>query len=450
MPRLYSGLFSMAEVDGHLSERAQLQAMLDVETALAEALAELGIIPAGAVEPIRRAASVDLYDRAAVVADAARSGNIAVPLINHLTARVASIDPIAARYVHWGATSQDILDTALVLQLGRAVPPILRELARAAEAAARQARVHAKTVMAGRTWLQQATPTTFGLKAAGWCDALDRVRAGVGAALEGVRVLQFGGASGTLAALGDQGVVVATALGGRLGLVVPASPWHAHRDRLVSLASALGIAIGTLGKIGRDLALLAQTEVGEVSEQPREGVGGSSTMPHKRNPLGAAIAIAAATRAPGLVATMLAAMPQEHERGLGLWQAEWETLPELVRLAGGAAHAIAEALDGVVVDARRMQLNLDITKGAVTAESVAMAVARHLGKREAHAVIEAASHRAAAQGRPLADVLFEDPTVTRHLSREEIARHLEPGQYTGSAEAFVDRILLARKEESDG
>jgi 3-carboxy-cis,cis-muconate cycloisomerase len=226
-------------------------------------------------------------------------------------------------------------------------------------------------------------------------------------------------------------------------------PWHAHRDRLTDLASALGLAIGTLGKIGRDLALLAQTEVGEVSEQPRDGVGGSSTMPHKRNPVAASVAIAAATRAPGLVATMLTAMPQEHERGLGLWQAEWETLPELVRLASGAARAIAEALEGIVVDTGRMRLNLDITGGAVTAESVAMAVARHIGKREAHALIEAASQRAAAQGRPLADVLAEDPAVTRHLSREEIGHQLAPEQYTGSAEAFVDRVLSARKKRAD-
>ena len=437
-------LFGMPEVNAALSDQARLQAMLDVEAALAEVEAELEIIPMSAVAPIRAAASAALYDRATIAAEAARSGNVAIPLVNHLTAHVAATDTVAARYVHRGATSQDILDTGLVLQLGRAVPPVLGELGRAADAAATQARLHAKTVMAGRTWLQHATPTTFGLKAAGWCEALDRSRLRVGMALDATRVLQFGGASGTLAALGDQGLAVGEALGARLGLAVPSTPWHAHRDRLADLASALGIAIGTLGKIGRDLGLLGQTEVGEVYVRPEEGVGGSSTMPHKTNPIAASVAIAAAVRAPGLVATMLAAMPQEHERGLGLWQAEWDTLPELIRLAGGAAQAIAKALGSLVVDSDRMRTNLAISGGAIMAESVATALAEPLGRAEAHALVEAASHRATAEGRPLADVLADDPAVTRHLSRQEIARRLSPDGYLGAAESFVARVLAAR------
>lgn len=448
-PGLHSALFGTAAVNAALSDHARLQAMLDVEAALAEAEADLGVIPAAVVAPIRAAASVTLYDRAAIAADAARAGNVAIPLVNHLTAHVAATDPGAARYVHWGATSQDILDTGLVLQLGRAVPLVLGDLGRAADAAATQARLHAKTVMAGRTWLQHATPTTFGLKAAGWCEALDRSRLRVDTALEAARVLQFGGASGTLAALGDRGLAVGAALGARLGLPVPSTPWQAHRDRLADLAAALGIAIGTLGKIGRDLGLLGQTEVGEVYARPEDGVGGSSTMPQKRNPVAASVAIAAAVRAPGLVSTLLAAMPQEHERGLGLWQAEWETLPELVRLAGGAANAIANALESLVVDADRMRANLDLSGGVIMAESVAMALAEHLGRREAHALVEAGSHRAAADGRLLADVLADDPAVSRHLSREEIARRLVPDHYLGAAESFVARVLAERRTGSD-
>ena len=300
--------------------------MLDVEAALAEAEASSRRDSARGGPAIRAAARADCTFDAAASTRSAQAGNLAIPLVRHLTDRVASSDADAARYVHWGATSQDIIDTALVLQLRASVPLVAGDLGRAADAAAEHARRHATTPMPGRTWLQQATPITFGLKAAGWCDALGRVRRGLESALENAIVLQFGGASGTLAALGDRGSVVATALGRALALPVPPIPWHAHRDRLAGLACALGVATGTGGKIARDLGLLAQTEVAEAHE-PAVGAGGSSSMPHKQNPVNAAIAIAAAVRAPGLVATVLSAMLQEHERALGGWQAEWDTLP---------------------------------------------------------------------------------------------------------------------------
>src|SRR5438105_11841597 len=331
-----------------------LQAMLDVEAALAEAEAELGIIPRAAVEPIRSAARAERYDFEAMATEAAADGVLTIALVRHLTKQVETIDRDAARYVHWGATSQDILDTAYVLQLQRAVPGILADLDRAAAAAAAHARRHVDTPMAGRTWLQQSTPITFGVKAAGWLDALGRQRAALAAALEDVRVLQFGGASGTLASLGERGLDVADRLASRLGLAVPDIPWHSHRDRFARCACALGVTCGTLGKIARDVALLAQTEVGEAAE----GKGGhSSAMPHKQNPVNASVVLAAAVRAPGLVATMLAAMPQEHERGLGGWQAEWPTLPELVSLTAGAARAAATMLEGLVVNETRMRQN---------------------------------------------------------------------------------------------
>ena len=415
-----------------------LQAMLDVEAALAEAEAELGIIPREAVEPIRSAARAERYDFETIAAEAAADGVLTIPLVRHLTKQVETIDRTAARYVHWGATSQDILDTAYVLQLQRAVPGILAGLDRVAAAAAGHARRHVDTPMAGRTWLQQSTPITFGVKAAGWLDALTRERAALAGALEETRVLQFGGASGTLASLGERGLDVADRLASRLGLAVPDIPWHAHRDRFVRFACALGVTCGTLGKIGRDVALLAQTEVGEVAE----GKGGhSSAMPHKQNPVNASVVLAAAVRAPGLVATMLAAMPQEHERGLGGWQAEWPTLPELVSLTAAASHAAAAMLEGLVVNETRMRENLQLTHGLIASEAIAMALAAHVGRSEAHRLVEEAARRMRTGGGTLGDALAADPAVTRYLSRAEIDRHLAPERYVGAVRALVDRVV---------
>ena len=433
-------------VAAHFSSVARLQAMLHVEAALADAEASVGVIPRAAAEAIRRAARAELYDPLAIESEARHAGNLAIPLVRHLAARVGSTDVASARYVHWGATSQDIIDTALVLQLRESVPMIIGDLARAADAAAGHARRHAQTPMVGRTWLQQATPITFGLKAAGWLDALDRVTGSLRSALDGALVLQLGGASGTLAALGDQGPAVATAMGHALTLTVAAIPWHAHRDRLATLACALGVATGTAGKIARDLGLLAQTEVAEAHE-PAGAAGSSSSMPHKQNPVRAAIAIAAAVRAPGLVATMLSAMPQEHERGLGGWQAEWDTLPELVTIAGDGAGAVAAALETLVVDPARMRTNLDSTGGLVLAEAVALRLAPTMGKPEAHAHIERAARRAAGEHRRFADVLAEDPDIAAILDRSSIEQALSPDNYLGSAATFVAHVL-ARHEKA--
>lgn len=422
------------------SDHARLQAMLDVEAALAEAEASLEVIPTSAAKAIRAAAHAERYDPAAIAAEARRAGNPAIPLVNHLTRQVAAGDPEAARYVHWGATSQDIIDTALALQLRASVPAIVAELQRAAAAAAQHVRRYADTPMAGRTWLQQATPTTFGLKAAGWMQALTRVQGALHDALDDALALQFGGASGTLAALGERGPDVARALGERLNLHVPALPWHAHRDRIAALACALGVAAGTLGKIGRDLALLAQTEVGEAYE-PAADAGGSSTMPHKRNPVRAAVAAAAAIKAPGLVATVLSAMPQEHERGLGGWQAEWDAVPALVNVVAESSEAIADALQRLVVDPGRMQANLDLTRGLVMAEAIAMRLAAHMGKADAHALVDSACRRAVVEKRSLGDVLVEDPAVTAVIDRGEIARTLAPEHYLGAARAFIVKAL---------
>lgn len=428
------------DVSTHFTSTARLQAMLDVEAALAEAEASVDVIPSAAATVIRAAARADWYDAAAIESEAREAGNLAIPLVRHLTARVASSDPGAARYVHWGATSQDIIDTALVLQLRASVPLIAADLSRAADAAAEHARRYSKAPMPGRTWLQQATPITFGLKAAGWCDALGRVTRGLESAVETAVVLQFGGASGTLAALGDRGSVVATALGRVLKLPVPPIPWHAHRDRLAGLACALGVATGTSGKIARDVGLLAQTEVAEA-RGPASGAGGSSSMPHKQNPVDAAVAIAAAVRAPGLVGTVLSAMLQEHERALGGWQAEWDTIPDLVVVAASGARAVSDLLETLVVDPVRMRANLEITGGLVLAEAVAMRLAPRLGNHEAHAHIERAARRAMDERRAFADVLSEDLAVSAILDRSEIDDALSPDAYLGSAATFVANVL---------
>jgi 3-carboxy-cis,cis-muconate cycloisomerase len=424
----------------HFTIHARLQAMLDVEAALADAEASLDVIPRSAALAIRAACRAEIYDAASVEADARSAGNLAIPMVRQLTRRVAAADSHAARFVHWGATSQDIIDTALILQLRNAVPVIVDDLARAADAAADHARRHASTAMAGRTWLQHATPVTFGLKAAGWVDALDRVACGVRNAFNGAMVLQFGGASGTLAALGDRAIPVAQRLGAALTLSVPAIPWHTHRDRLAALSAALGVATGTTGKIARDIALLAQTEVGEVREGAT-GAGGSSTMPQKQNPVNAAMALAAAVRAPGLVATVLSAMPQEHERAVGGWQAEWESIPELVVVAADAAAAIADAVEHLVVDPARMRSNLDASGGVILAEAVAMRLARDLGKQEAHARVERAVRRAVDDGRRFADLLADDPQISLIIDRRAIEDLLSPEKYLGASSSFIADVL---------
>ena len=372
----------------YFTAAAQLQAMLDVEVALAHALVEAGVIPPRAAEGIASAGRAERFDHAALAADAAAAGNIAIPFVRALTALVQDIDAESARHVHRGATSQDVIDTAFVLQLRALGRPLHEALSRAMAAAAARAREHASTPMPGRTWLQHATPVTFGLKAAGWLDALGRCRARLDEAIAGAGVLQFGGASGTLASLGDAGPRVAAALARRLSLDVPDMPWHTHRDRLAAVAAACGIACGTLGKIGRDLALLAQSEVREVFEGEAPGRGSSSSMPHKRNPVAAVELTAASLRAPGLVSTMMSAMTQEHERAAGGWQAEWETLPVLCELTLRSAEVAAVALGEIQIDMGRMQENLRLRGGVAMAEALSSALSEHVPRGEAAAHVE--------------------------------------------------------------
>ncbi len=340
-----------------------------------------------------------------------------------------------------GATSQDVMDSGLILQLRRAIVLLERDLTLLADAMAEQAQRHAGTPLAGRTWLQQATPVTLGMKIAGWLGAVTRHRQRLNEIKPRLLCLQFGGASGSLAALGDQAFSVAEALAGELQLELPEQPWHTQRDRLVEFAGLLGLIAGSLGKLGRDVSLLMQTEVGEVFEPSAPGKGGSSTMPHKRNPVGAAVMISTATRAPGLVATMLAAMPQEHERSLGLWHAEWETLPELCCLVSGSLQQALQVLPGLQVDAERMASNLQSTKGLVLAEAVSIALAQRIGRDAAHHLVEQCCRRAVEQGAHLRQVLGETPQVSEQFSSDELDRLLDPAHYLGQARQWVERAV---------
>ncbi len=353
---IFSGLSGRGPVQRELTDTAFLQAMLDAEVALARALVSTGFADAPAADEIAAAcADADLFD-IAVIGES--TGDYGTPVPGLLAAIRERVGPDAANTVHRGATSQDIVDTAMALVSVRALRLLDGELAAAQELCARLAGTHRTTVMAGRTLLQQAQPITFGLKAAGWLDGLTAARRELCAAGARAAVVQLGGAVGTLAAYGPRGPEVLAAFAARLGLGDPGLPWHTVRVRPASLGTALGVAAGVMAKIARDLVLLAQTEVAEAAERPSDGRGGSSAMAHKHNPVGAIAVLACAQRTPGLVAALLSAMVQEHERAAGAWQAESEPLIELLGLTGSAATALRETLGMLEIDAERMTANL--------------------------------------------------------------------------------------------
>lgn len=439
--QLFDAYFTAPAMRAIFCDQGRVQGMLDFEAALARAEARVGLIPREAVAPIEAACRADFYDFSALALAIATAGNSAIPLVKALGKRIAAASPEAERYVHLGATSQDAMDSGLVLQLRAAIGLIEADLAALGDALAEQAERHADTPLAGRTWLQQATPVTLGMKFAGLLGAVTRHRQRLAELKPRLLCLQFGGASGSLAALGEQAWPVAEALAVELSLNLPDQPWHTQRDRLVEFASLLGLVAGTLGKLGRDLSLLMQTEAGELFEPAAPGKGGSSTMPHKRNPVSAAVLIGAATRAPGLVATLFAAMPQEHERSLGLWHAEWESLPELCCLVSGALQHALLVVPGLEVDAARMRRNLDLTQGLVLAEAVSIALAQRIGRDAAHHRVEQCCRQAVKEGAHLRAVLGACSEVTAELSAAELDRLLDPAHYLGQARRWVERAL---------
>jgi 3-carboxy-cis,cis-muconate cycloisomerase len=435
---LLSGLFSHGPVAEQTSERALLQAMLDVEVALMRALAKAGIAPAQAATEVAQAADASTFDLAAIGRGTADTGT---PVPAMLTALRARLSDDAAAHLHQGATSQDVVDTGLMLVAHRALAPLLDELGAAADACAQLADRHRSTLAPGRTLLQQALPLTFGIKAATWLSGLDGSAAELAEVRERVLAVQLAGAVGTLAALGDRGLEVMSAVAAELGLAEPALGWHTIRLRPARLSAALGSALGVMGKVARDVVLLAQTEVAEAAEGGGDGRGGSSTMPHKRNPVGAVAVIACAQRAPGLVATIMASMVQEHERAAGAWQAEWEPMLELVRLAGSAATTLRALLEGLDVDAERMRLDVDATGGLVMSESVAAALSESIGRPAAQELVAKAAATSARDGQTFRAVLAGLPEVEQALGADGLDAALDPRGYLGVTDQLIERAL---------
>jgi len=423
------------------SPKSQLRAMMQFELALTSTLEEHGLAQKGSSDSLAAFGDAAFVDCDALQGESVAAGNIAIPFLRQLTASLAGTNQTATRSLHLGATSQDLLDTALVLQLREAFQSIADKIARLEIALMKQIRVHADTIMPGRTWLQPGPPTTFGLKLAGSLAALRRSSSRIEAVKTRALVLQFGGAVGTLSALEEKGATVARALAHRLKLPEPSVPWHSQRDNIAEVCASLAILMGTLGKLAGDIALLMQAEVSEVSEGAREGKGGSSTMPHKRNPVSCAAILAATHRAPGLASTMFSSMIQEHERGLGSWQAEWNVLPELFCLTDGAlAHAI-DLIENLVVHPHRMRANIDAMRGLPLSEAISVALARKVGRPQANELLRRAMESASAQDSNLAGVLKSMPEVRAHLNEEQIDSLLDPERYLGSARRFIRQVL---------
>jgi 3-carboxy-cis,cis-muconate cycloisomerase len=425
-------------VAAELSDRAWLQAMLDFEAALARAVA-----PAEAADAIAAACVADDgFDVDEIGRSTADKGTPVPGMLKQLRAKLPEE---AAAHVHRGATSQDVVDSAAMLVARRALSPLLEDLGAAADACATLAERYREAPMAGRTLLQQALPVTFGLKAAGWLAGLDEAWANLSDVRAHGLAVQLGGAVGTLASLGDDGVDAMAAVAKSLELAKPDLPWHTVRTRPARLACALGEAAGAMAKVALDVELMTQTEVGELAEGGGPGRGGSSTLPHKRNPVGAVAVSACATRVPGLVATMLSAMAQEHERAAGAWQAESETLSDLLRLTGSAAATLRELLENVEPDPDRMRANLDLTGGLLMTESVVTALTPSLGRAKAQELVEDAAQKAMGEGRPVRDVLAENQEVTGAIGDDGLDAALSPESYLGAAGELIDRALAVHR-----
>jgi 3-carboxy-cis,cis-muconate cycloisomerase len=442
---LFSPIFVPDKFRETVSGKAWLQAMLEAEGALAVAEARAGLISPDAAEVIasccKKGCDADLFDPEDLGRKGRAQGNPITPLVRVLTEAVSEVSEEAARYVHKGATSQDIVDTAAMLLTKRALDLILAETDAIAAALAGLAEAHRDTPIAGRTLLQQALPTTFGLKAAGWLVSVLEARRGLLEVRATKLAAQLGGAAGTLASLGDSGTEVLREFARELELAEPAVPWHTDRSRISEIGGALSLLSGALGKISLDIILMAQTEVGEVSEPAGAGRGGSSTLPHKRNPILSVTAAACSRRAADLSRTLQAAMVQEHERAAGAWHSEWEALSDTLALTGGAAAAVREATEGLEVHPKKMRENLDATGGLLLAERVTTIVAEHLGRLKAHDLVVAASRRTIESGRSLREELLAEQVLKEVFSEEDIEAALDPVGYLGSAGAFIDRAL---------
>ena len=444
---IFDRFLASPEVTQVLDERAFVQAMLDFEAALARAQAVAGAIPAAAGEAIAACCDARGFDVDAIVVEGGRVGTVAIPLVKALTAAVARVDADAALVVHWGGTTQDVLDTAQVLVARRALALIDRDLSTLVAALLKLAAANGGVPLLGRTLMQPAQVISFGFKLAGWIAPLVRAQARLRLAGASALQLQLGGAVGTRAALVEHGDAVAAGMAHLLDLRLPPAAWHTQRDELVALGCELGVLAGSLGKIAKDVSLMAQGEVGELAEPSGGGRGGSSAMPHKRNPVAAMNALAAAVRAPQHVAALLAAMPQEHERGLGNWQAELAEFGALLATVHGALAALTFAAGGLQVFPERMRANIDALQGLVFAEALSMRVAREIGKSDAHHWVEGLSKETVASGKHLRDValaaLARDARLHERIAPGELAALFDADAPARHASALAAPQLAA-------
>ncbi|KYQ84204.1 3-carboxy-cis,cis-muconate cycloisomerase [Acinetobacter sp. NRRL B-65365] len=449
MSQLYASLFYQPDATAIFSDHALLGYMVQAEVALAKAQAQVNVIPASAAMIIEQVGqnAVAQIDMDALATATGLAGNIAIPFVKQFTALVKQQDEDASRYVHWGATSQDIIDTATILQCRDALALIEQQVQQAYQVSLKQAQQYRDQVMIGRTWLQQALPITLGHKFARWASALKRDLDRLHAMKERVLTAQLGGAAGSLASLQDQGSAVVQAFAAQLNLTVPACTWHGERDRMVEIASTLALIVGNVGKIAKDWSLLMQTEIAEVFEPAAKGRGGSSTMPHKRNPVAAASILAAANRVPALMASVYQSMVQEHERALGAWHAEWLAIPEIFQLCAGALERSSEVLEHMQVNADAMQRNLECTNGLIMAEAVMMALAPKLGRLNAHHLVEQACQQAVAQHQHLKTVLSNMEQVNVYFNDQALDDLFNPASYLGNIQAQIDAVLHAAQGE---
>jgi len=432
---LYSKTFYSTELAELFSDREAVAKLLKVESALATAQAQVGIIPSDAATVISNCCSVDVIDINALKFDVVLGGNVAIPLVKQLTKAIKNRDFEASKYVHLGATSQDIIDTATILNIQEYSIWLEKKLGELQIALVALTKEHLHTIMIGRTLLQQAKPMTFGLKTAGWLESITRSKTRLNDLKSRLLCIQLGGAVGSGTATITEEVQHAFAE--ILGLY-PSFPWQSQRDSLAEFASYLGILSGSIGKIAKDISLLMQTEVGEVFEGAAEGKGGSSTMPHKRNPVGCALILSNSTRTPGLVSTMLSAMPQEYERSAGLWHAEWETLTQLMNLTGGSLEKGVDLITNLEVNKERMLKNIEVTNGLIYAEKVSLQLSKSLGKVQAHESVKKACALAIQKQKHLKDVILE-----MHPKLENIDELFKPENAIGNSVVWVEQVLNA-------
>jgi 3-carboxy-cis,cis-muconate cycloisomerase len=434
---LFRDAFGTAKMRALFSDYALVQRYIDVEVALAKAEARVGVIPADAAEVIARESTIDRIDFDHMREETDIVGYPILPLVHQLVGMCGE----AGRYVHWGATTQDIMDTAVSLQVRDALDVIESDIRELRTILADLAKKHRDTPMAGRTHLQQALPVTFGYKVAIWLGMLDRHQQRLAELRPRVAVVEFAGAAGTLASLGDKGFEVQKALADELKLGVPATTWHVARDGFAEAVNLLALVTGSLGKIALDIMIMASTEFAEVYEPFVKGRGASSTMPQKRNPISSELMLAAAKAVRQHAGLMVDAMIHDFERATGPWHAEWIAIPESFILSAGALHQAKFALGGLIVDTERMKHNLGITRGLIVAEAVMMGMAPFTGRQQAHDIVYGACRTVNEKGGTLAEALAALPEVIRHFERAAIDRMTDPANYLGLAPQMVDRAI---------